>query len=155
MALGVITAITAISLVGCAGLRARTAGSDTAPAASIPAEPITALAGHWQGVVSETAGWYYQGSKPVDIVLNGDGTWTGTIGKARASGMARMNGRRLVLSGTTWSPLGQPEAFHLSLTGDDSRRWAQTLTLFDEREAPASVSLHRVPPSPTNGQPRG
>jgi uncharacterized protein YceK len=155
MSMGVVAAIVAISLSGCASMTARTAGSETAPAASIPAERITSLAGHWQGVISETAGWYYQASKPADIVLNADGTWTGKIGDERASGVARMSGRRLVLSGTTWSPDGHQEAFYLSLTGDDSRLWAQTLTLFNEREARASVSLRRVPPPSTNAGPRG
>ena len=151
---GFVAAIMAISLSGCAGIRAGTDGSD-APAASIPTERIGALAGHWQGLLSETGGWYFQASKPADIVLNADGTWTGKIGKDRASGTARMSGRRLVLSGTSWSSDGHAEPFYLSLAGDDTELRAQTLTLFSDREARASVSLRRVPPPSTSGQPRG
>jgi hypothetical protein len=152
--MGFVSAIIAISLSGCAGISTRAGGSD-APAASVPAERIGSLAGHWQGVFSETGGWYYQASKPADIVLNADGTWTGKIGGDRASGTARMSGRRLVLSGTSWSSDGHPEPFYLSLGGDDAQLRAQTLTLFNERETRASVSLRRVPPPSTNGQPRG
>jgi len=152
--MGFLSAIIVISLSGCAGMTSGRGGSD-AVAASIPTERIGALAGHWQGVFSETGGWYYQASKAADIVINPDGTWTGKIGPDRASGRARMSGRRLVLSGTSWSSDGHSEPFYLSLAGNDEQLRAQTLTLFTDREARATVSLRRVAPPAATVEPRG
>lgn len=67
-------------------------------------ERLKPLAGHWQGVIGETGGWYTQGSTPLDLTITPDGTWSGTIGKAPALGTARFKGRDLVLRGPHTRP---------------------------------------------------
>src|SRR5262249_42456503 len=48
----------------------------------------------------ETGSVFHQGSAPVDVKITEDGRWTGTVGRASASGIARMRRGWLVLSGT-------------------------------------------------------
>jgi hypothetical protein len=87
---------------GCA--TTRRAGDDSASAAV--SERLQPLGGHWQGVIAETAGWYHQGSAPLDLTIAPDRTWSGTVGKTQASGTARLKGRDLVLSGTAHPATG-------------------------------------------------
>jgi hypothetical protein len=81
---------------------------------------------------------------PLDVTLNADGTWTGTIGGAKASGTAQLKGRALVLTGTARSGTGHEDPVYLSLTGDGTRRWGETLARFGDRAERASVSLRKV-----------
>ena len=129
------------TLSGCAGLRASRV--DDASSASI-GERRQPLAGHWQGRIDETAGWFYQGSSPLDLTITPDGRWTGTVGKAKASGVARLKGRHLVLSGTAASETGHEEAVYLRLTGDDSARWGATRRDFTGGDTHATVSLRKT-----------
>jgi hypothetical protein len=127
---------------GCAAANGRY-GDD--PSAAVPErEHPRPLAGHWQGTISETGGWYHQGSTPLDITIAPDRTWSGTVGKARASGTARFQGEDLVLSGTAHPPTGPEEPVYLRLTGDDTRRWGQTRRDFTGGDTHASVSLRRA-----------
>jgi hypothetical protein len=135
--------IIAVGLVGCA-THARRANleDDRTPAAAVGDE-VGAMAGRWQGAVTETGAFYYQGTLPVDLTIAPDWTWTGTIGTAPAAGTATMRGSRLVLEGAADTVLGE-DPVHFDLTGDDTRRWGQTLARFGGREARASVSLERT-----------
>ena len=126
---------------GCAGRSAGTAGDDIAPSASIASE---SLAGHWRGELHETGGSLVTGSKPIDLTIAEDGTWRGTIGKAPASGTARLQKGRLVLEGAAAAPNSAPQAAYYRLEGDDQRRWGETTTTFTGWEARASVSLERA-----------
>jgi hypothetical protein len=107
-------------------------------------ERVQSLAGHWQGVIGETAGFYTQGSTPLDLKITPDGTWSGTIGKARASGTARFKGRDLVLSGTAHPATGGDEPVYLRLTGDETRRWGETRRDFSGGDTHANVSLRKT-----------
>jgi hypothetical protein len=130
------------TLAGCTSLSALR-GDDSPLSASI-GDRLEPLAGHWQGMFSETGGWYYQGTVPLDVTINLDGTWTGAIGGSNASGTAKLKGRNVVLEGTARSATGHEEPVYLSLTGDDARRWGAALARFGEWEEPASVSLRTV-----------
>ena len=132
-------------LTGCAGVTHT--GTDTEPSAAIPPPQLDAIAGHWQGRFVETAGWYFQASKPIDVTISPSGQWTGTIGDAQASGTAETRERLLILRGTARSKTGHEEPVYLSLTGDDSRQWGMTQAVFSERDAReerASVSLRKI-----------
>src|SRR5262245_15362732 len=83
-------------------------GDDAVSAAAVT-ERVQSLTGHWQGVIGETGGWYTQGSAPLDLTITPAGTWSGTIGKAKASGTARFKGLDLVLSGTAHPATGRDE----------------------------------------------
>jgi hypothetical protein len=137
------TAALALSLVGCAGHTSRTASDADSPSASV-SDQLRSLVGRWQGTLAETGAFYYQGTLPVDVTLRPDGTWGGTIGNAKATGTASMQGRRLVLSGTARSSTGHEDPVYLALTGDESRRWGATLGRFAGREERASVSLEKT-----------
>jgi hypothetical protein len=140
----VSTALAAASLAGCAGTMID--GREDAPAASIPSE-APALAGHWQGSLWESHAppIYKQGSAAIDLTIGPDGTWTGTVGPDQASGTARWHGKRLLLTGTLQRAGGRyTEPVYLDLTGDDTRRWAETRAFFGERESPASASLRKI-----------
>jgi hypothetical protein len=143
----VMLALVTVALVvaGCAGVQRLIAGDDVTPAASVGAGMET-LAGHWQGSIWETGAHLYQGSTELDVRIADDGRWSGTVGKARAEGTARLTERgRLVLSGTAHEAGGHAAPVYLSLTGDESRRWGGTAAVFAGREANAQVSLQRVP----------
>jgi hypothetical protein len=131
------------SLVGCASHASRTAGDADSPSASV-SDQLRSLAGRWQGVMAETGAFYYQGLLRLDLTVHPDGTWSGTIGNARAGGTASMRGNRLVLSGTARSSTGQQDPVYFALTGDDAQRWGETLGRFGGREERASVSLEKT-----------
>jgi hypothetical protein len=138
-------AVVALALVcaatGCARVSDRAATLD-APSASIP--DVSSVAGHWQGVVSETAGSLVTGSSPIDLTIAPDGTWRGTIAKAPATGRARLRGDRLVLEGTAAGPDGPARPVYLDLTGNDTRRWGETVATFGGRDDRATVALRRA-----------
>jgi hypothetical protein len=129
------------SLAACAsplGLR----GGDQ-PSAS-PGEGMQLLAGHWRGSIGETAGWYYQGLIPLDLTIAPDGTWSGTVGQAQASGTARVQRGQVVLTGTTRTAAGRVDPLYLRLTGDEAARWGATRADFPGGDTHASVSLRRA-----------
>jgi len=138
-------AVVALALVcaanGCARVSDRAATLDS-PSAAIP--DLSAVAGHWQGVVSETAGSKVSGSSPIDVTIAPDGTWRGTIAKAPATGRARVRGDRLVLEGAAAPPDGPARPVYLDLTGDDTRRWGETVANFGGRDDRATVALKRA-----------
>jgi hypothetical protein len=136
----VLLALLVFAVAGCVG-RAAHIGADTAPSASVAGAD---LAGHWRGDLYETAGTLVTGSQRVDVTIAEDGTWRGTIGKATASGAARMKGDRLVISGSAQAPDGGRDPVYFSLTGDEHRRWGVTTTTFSGRDARATVSLERA-----------
>jgi hypothetical protein len=129
-------------VAGCGGLPRAGADSAASPSAAIP-DRLEPLSGHWRGTIDETAGWFHQGSMRVDLTLAPDGTRTGTIGKARAAGIATLKGRHLILTGTARSAR-EDDAVYLRLTGDDTRRWGETVTEFDGRPERASVALKKT-----------
>lgn len=105
---------------------------------------MRSLAGRWQGALTETGAFYYSGYAPLDLVIEPDGTWTGTIGKAQARGTARMKGDRLVLTGSARGADGHEDPVHATLAGDDARRWGETLGRFGGRQERASIALKKV-----------
>lgn len=135
----ILLTLLVLAVGGCAG-RAAPVGADTAPSASVAEADLT---GHWRGTLYETAGTLATGSQPVDITIAEDGTWRGTIGKAAASGAARIKGERLVISGGVQGADGRRQAVYFTLTGDEHRRWGTTTTTFSGRAARATVSLER------------
>jgi len=144
-------ALMTASLTGCASDHAANGAAASIPSGRPPlsgtpvANDLQTLAGHWQGTLSEGSTWYKPGLALLDLTIAPDGTWTGTIGADQASGAARRRGRRLLLTGTVRRENGHEEPVYLDLTGDDTRRWGQTLASFAGRSAPASVSLRKVP----------
>ena len=144
--LAIVAGAIAVMLTGCAGVTHN--GSDAIqPSAAIPSPQLESIAGHWQGRATETAGWYFQASKPIDLTISPNGQWTGTIGEATASGTAERKGRLLIIRGTARSKTGHEDVVYLSLTGDDTRRWGMAETQFSERDAReerASVSLRKT-----------
>jgi hypothetical protein len=140
--ISIIVLALATVLAGCGGRTSAPIDETASPSAAIP-DRLAPLSGHWQGRIDETAGWFHQGSLPVDLTIIPDGTWTGTIGKARASGTAEVRGRHLILRGTARSAQDE-DAVYLRLTGDDARRWGETVADFGGRPERASVSLKRT-----------
>jgi hypothetical protein len=124
---------------GCAGTL-HTSGDY--PSAAIA--DVSGLAGHWQGTLYETAGSLVSGSVPIELTIEPDGTWRGTIAKVPASGQAHLRGRRLVLDGTAADPSGPARPVYLDLAGDGTRRWGETVATFGGRDDRASVALKRV-----------
>jgi len=137
----IVVVALALATTGCADVSHR-ADTGESPSASIP--DFSGLAGRWQGVVSETAGSKVSGSLPVDLTIAPDGTWRGTIARAPASGEARLHGRRLILDGAAATPGGGSRPVHLDMTGDNTRRWGETVAIFSGREDRATVALNRV-----------
>jgi hypothetical protein len=135
----ILLVLLALTAAGCASARARVAGTDT-PSASVA--PST-VAGHWQGDLYETGGSLVTGTLPLDLTIAEDGTWRGTIGKAKASGTTRMRGERIVLEGVAVAPDGTQQPVYFDLKGDDRRRWGETVTTFGGRDGRASISLSR------------
>jgi hypothetical protein len=129
-------------LAGCGGLVGARADGAAWPSAAIP-DRLEPLSGHWQGTIDETAGWFHQGSMAVDLTIARDGTWTGTIGKTPAAGTAEVRGRHLILRGTARSAQ-EEDAVYLRLTGDDARRWGETVADFGGRPERASVALKKT-----------
>jgi len=130
------------TLAGCTSLSALR-GDDSLLSASI-GDRLEPLAGHWQGMFSETGGWYYQGhgtarrdDQPGRDVDRSDR-------RLERLGYCEAEGRNVVLEGTARSATGHEEPVYLSLTGDDARRWGAALARFGEWEEPASVSLRTV-----------
>lgn len=140
--LGLAAAVLAVTLMGCAGPMMRPEG-DVASPSTTAGEPLRSLAGRWRGSLSETAGWYLQGHTALDLTLNPDGTWSGTIGDAPAQGRAEMKRGDLILSGSAYSR-GTVDPVYLRLRGDAHRRWGETLGRFGGRQERASVLIERV-----------
>ena len=140
---GLAGAVLTMLLAGCAGHAARSSGDLGSPAASVGDE-MRPLAGRWQGALTETGGFYYSGYAPLDLVIDPDGTWTGTIGKARAQGTARMKRDRLVLTGSARGADGHEDPVYATLAGDEARRWSETLGRFGGRQERASIALRKV-----------
>jgi hypothetical protein len=132
----------AAGLAGCGGLGAWRDDGAASPSAAI-ADRLEPLSGHWQGTIDETAGWFHQGALAIDVTLAPDGTWSGTIGKAKAAGTAAVRGRHLILRGTARSAQDE-DAVYLRLTGDDARRWGETVADFGGRPERASISLKKT-----------
>ena len=138
----------ALAAAGCA-TRGLDAALESEPSAAV-SETISPLAGHWQGTIFETAAVYYQGSTALDVQITGDGRWSGTIGRASASGIARMYHGWLVLAGTATTPDGHQDVVFYELTGNASRRWGEVASGFSGRDGQgrvehAQVSLQRMP----------
>jgi len=143
VAVVMLALVTCLGLGACASARRSTdAGS---PSASI-GPGIEAYAGRWQGTLWETGSHLYQGSSTMEVQLAEDGTWKGRIGAAPASGTARLQGNRLVVTGTAGAPDGPQLPVYVSLTGDEQRRWGEMAVIVAGRRAPASIELHRQSP---------
>jgi len=141
----VIAIALASAVSGCA-----TAGTETAsdqPSAAV-SEAVRPVVGHWQGTLFETASVLYEGRGAVDIQITDDARWSGTIGLGAGSGIARMRGEWLVLSGTATTPDGRQQPIYYELKGDASRRWGVVASSFWGRDGGrvehATVSLRRV-----------
>jgi hypothetical protein len=139
--IAIIVLVLATSLSGC-GRPLASFDDSASPAAAIP-DRLDRLSGHWQGRIDETAGWFHQGSMPVDLTLVPDGSWTGTIGKSKAAGTTEVRGRHLILRGTARSAHDE-DVVYLRLTGDDTRRWGETVADFGGRPERASVALKKT-----------
>ena len=96
------------------------------------------------GTIDETAGSLVSGSAPIELTIEPDGTWRGTIAKAPASGQAHLRKGRLVLEGTATAIDGPARPVYLDLKGDESRRWGETVATFSGRDDRASVALRRA-----------
>jgi hypothetical protein len=143
VAVVMLALVTCLGLGACASARRSTdAGS---PSASI-GPGIAAYAGRWHGTLWETGGSLYQGSSTIDVSLAEDGSWTGQIGSAPASGTARLEGNRLVVEGTAGAPGAPQLPVYAELTGDDQRRWGEMAAIFAGRRAPATLQLQRQAP---------
>jgi len=137
----ILAAALAIALAGCAHASAGSAAVEPAPSAIAG---LPSLAGHWQGAAWETGANLVQGAASIDLGLADDGTWSGTIGRASASGTARMQKGRLLLTGTALAPDGRHAVVYCSLGGDSSRRWGVTVMSFSRRPTHAQVSLRKM-----------
>jgi hypothetical protein len=140
----VIAVALAAALAGCGTTAAATA---TEPAAM--AQSLGSLAGRWTGNIWETASVYYQGQAAVDVRIGDDGRWGGTIGQAKASGVASMRHGWLVLSGTATAPDGHQDVIYYELTGNANKRWGEIDSSFNGHDGQgrvehATVSLRRA-----------
>jgi hypothetical protein len=142
VALVMIGLAASLALTGC--VSGRREADASLPSASI-GPGLERLAGRWYGTLYETGGSLYQGFSTLELDLDEDGTWTGTIGSAPASGAARLEGNRLVVTGTAGAANGPKLPVYVELTGDDSNRWGQMAALFAGRRAPATIQLERAP----------
>ena len=129
-----------LALAACSAARP----GDDSPSASISPD-VASLAGHWRGTLYETGAHLYQGSSSIDVRVADDGTWTGKIGAAPASGTAHRRGSHLVVTGTMRPPDEAEQPVYVELKGDGQRYWGEMSALFRGRRAPASVSLERAP----------
>jgi hypothetical protein len=140
MAAVVLGLAAALALTACSTARP---GATDAPSASI-GPGVEQLAGRWTGTLFETGAHLYQGSSTIDVRVNDNGTWSGKIGAAPASGTARLQGHRLVVTGTMRPPDEAEQPVYVELRGDDTRRWGEMSALFRGRRAPALISLERA-----------
>jgi hypothetical protein len=142
--LALVTAglVAVLGLSACAGRRASEAPT---PSASI-GPGLERLAGRWAGTMSETGAHLYQGHSTIEVQLDESGAWTGRIGGAPASGGARLEGGRLIVTGTAGAPDGPQLPVWVQLTGDEHRRWGEMAAVFAGRRAPAMVQLERQAP---------
>jgi hypothetical protein len=109
------------------------------------ASPGPGVAGHWRGTLTETGGWYFTGTAPLDLRIAEDGSWSGTIGKDHASGRVRGQGKDVVLEGTAVGRDGHQQAVYYKLRGDNTR-WGSTLASFPSRDSVhAEVRLTKEP----------
>jgi hypothetical protein len=129
-----------LALTACSTARL---GAHDSPSASIPAD-VGDLAGHWRGTLYETGAHLYQGSSAIDVRVADDGSWTGKIGAAPASGTTHRRGNRLVVTGTMRPADEAEQPVYVELKGDGRRYWGEMSALFRGRRAPASVSLERA-----------
>ena len=136
----IIAVALAAAVSGCA---TAWSGDDSIQPSAAVTEALQPVAGHWQGTLWEIAGFFTQGQAALDIRLGEDGRWSGTIGRASATGIARMQHGWLVLSGTATAPNGQRQVIFYELKGDANRRWGEVVTSFLTQHA--SVSLRRMP----------
>jgi len=136
----IIAVALAAAVSGCA---TAWSGDDSIQPSAAVTEALQPVTGHWQGTLWETAGFFTQGQAALDIRLGEDGRWSGTIGRASATGIARMQHGWLVLSGTATAPNGQRQVIFYELKGDANRRWGEVVTSFLTQHA--SVSLRRMP----------
>src|SRR2546426_8304563 len=83
----IIAVALAAAVSGCA---TAWSGDDSIQPSAAVTEALQPVAGHWQGTLWETAGFFTQGQAALDIRLGEDGRWSGTIGRASATGIARM-----------------------------------------------------------------
>jgi hypothetical protein len=140
--------ITAIALAAAlAGCETWVDTADDEPATMT--DTLRPLVGRWQGTIRETGTVFYQGRAALDVRITDDARWSGTIGQASASGVARMRHGWLVLSGTATTPDGHQDVIYYELTGDTSRRWGQIASTFSGgdgqgRVEHATVSLRRT-----------
>jgi hypothetical protein len=134
----IIAAVLGLAAAGCA--HATSAGTTAIEPSAAVGDPMRSVAGHWTGTVWETGGSFYQGHTPLDVQINDNGTWRGTVGKSPASGTATFDRRgRLVLSGTA----GQ-DPVRYSLRGNSMERWGEVVGSFQGRQEHASVTLERM-----------
>ena len=140
----IVAVALAAALTGC-----ETWVDTTANEPPVMTESLRLLVGHWQGTIWETAAVFYQGQTALDVRITDDGRWSGTIGRASASGVVRMRHGWLVLSGTATAPDGHQDAIYYELTGDENRRWGQIAATFNGRDGQgrvehATVALRRT-----------
>src|SRR6185503_9466265 len=81
----IVAVALAAALTGC-----ETWVDTTANEPPVMTESLRLLVGHWQGTIWETAAVFYQGQTALDVRITDDGRWSGTIGRAPASGVVRM-----------------------------------------------------------------
>jgi hypothetical protein len=133
-------------------------GCTTAPpvgpgAAGAGATGGHALGGVWEGVVWEAPASFYQGWDRVRLVVADGGTWTGTVGAARAAGVLTVVRGQVVLDGAFASAHAPPATggrLRYALVADGPDRlvlYGPTQTAFGGRTAAALVSLERAAPA--------
>lgn len=128
------------TLAGCA---ARAGGPAGVGASASPMTHET-LRGQWRGTVWETGTWYVQGHHRLDLRIDDNGTWRGTIDAQPASGVIRREDGQVVLGGTSQTPRGSIDPVYYRLMGDVDRLWGTTAANFAGRPGNATVSLERV-----------
>jgi hypothetical protein len=119
----------------------------TASADAAASGDIAALAGRWQGTIWEIGAHLIQGRVPVEVRLREDGTWSGKVGPADASGVARLDQKGwLIISGTVHETDRVAESeIYWELVGDSTRRSGQIEATFFGRDEHAAISLQKAP----------
>jgi hypothetical protein len=125
--------------VGCAR-------HDAAPVSAAMVETRSAdtgpLEGVWEGEVWETASYYNQGVRRVEVRVSNSGSWTASSGgTVCATGTATTRDGLVILDG---HPVGPDLCVPRSLKIGDGRMWAVFETSFKGRTAPATIRLERV-----------
>jgi hypothetical protein len=131
-------ALTVIAFAGCA-----TATGTTGPDVSASPRTHEPLAGHWRGALWETAPWFFDGHRRVEVDIDPDRYWRGTIDSQPASGVVRNIDDDVVLLGAARRRDGSLERIYHRLVADGDHLWGQTMTTFGGRRARASASLQR------------